>query len=146
MANDVTNTRLFGYQGGDVLIGGGGDDYIVGGAGKDLMRGGGGADKFVFQRISDSDLETRDIIYDFQVGLDKLVFTGLAKGEASLVVEDVFTGFGGLGHTEVHFVDGTDQLLMDLDGNGTMDMRMALIGVGNTLSLGDFIWEAPPPP
>jgi len=132
---------MFGGDGGDTLIGNGGDDYIRGDAGKDIMTGGEGQDIFAFQAVSDSDLNTRDIITDFQVGVDQLVFQNLLHGSFSLTVEQQFSGFNASGSTQAHFVDSTDQLLLDIDGDGQMDMRMTLTGVDSTLSANDFVWS-----
>lgn len=89
------NDTIYGGRGDDVIHGGAGDDYIygdtvlfaaagadelIGGLGNDTLQGGFGADTFVFdlgqsgadviQRIDSGSV-------DFQVGLDRLKFTGL---------------------------------------------------------------------
>lgn len=61
---------LKGKRGNDVLDGGDGRDKISGGAGNDLLTGGRNADKFIFTNGSG-----RDVITDFEEGLDKLSFT-----------------------------------------------------------------------
>ena len=133
---------LYGNLGGDTLNGGGGDDFIIGGLGKDTMTGGEGADRFVFRGGADSDLATRDIITDFQVGVDKLEFENMLQGQFTLVTETAFSGFTANGQTQAHFLDATDQLLFDVNGDGAMDMRMTLQGVdGTQLAATDFIWS-----
>ncbi len=135
---------LIGSTGADTLIGGGGADRIYGGWQKDVMTGGEGADLFIFDGMGDSDLVSRDIITDFQVGVDKLQFSGfLLSGEFSLTTEQVFSGFQATGNTQFHFVDPTDQLLIDMNGDAVMDMRMTLQGVdGSQLTKADIIWDA----
>jgi Ca2+-binding RTX toxin-like protein len=63
---------LAGQGGADVITGGAGDDIILDGAGADTLTGGAGADEFVFVRD-----DQRDIITDFEPGLDRIDLTGL---------------------------------------------------------------------
>lgn len=66
--------RLYGDSGDDQLDGGEGNDLIVGGSGKDTMIGGNGSDVFVFNVASESSTlaTSRDVIRDFQSGIDKI--------------------------------------------------------------------------
>lgn len=66
--------RLYGESGDDQLDGGDGNDFIVGGSGKDTMTGGSGSDVFVFNAASETSTlaASRDIIRDFQIGVDKI--------------------------------------------------------------------------
>jgi Ca2+-binding RTX toxin-like protein len=68
---------LFGFGGNDTLDGGPGNDFLVGGRGKDQLTGGGDADAFVYAALSDSGItaSTRDLIADFELGLDKIDLT-----------------------------------------------------------------------
>lgn len=137
-AGDTTAATLYGFDGADILTGGSGNDIIIGGRGKDVMTGGAGADRFVFQSVLDSDNDARDIINDFQVGVDKLVFEVQGAQQFDFLGEAAFTANG---HAQARFLDATDQLLIDVDGNGTMDMRMTLSGVdGTRLAASDFVW------
>ena len=72
------NDALFGFGGADNLLGGNGTDTLDGGAGidrlsgghgNDRLTGGAGADEFIFGRGGGS-----DVVTDFIVGLDRLVF------------------------------------------------------------------------
>ncbi|MCV3769072.1 M10 family metallopeptidase [Rhizobium sp. TRM95796] len=72
------NDKLFGYRGNDRLLGGAGTDVLnaglgkdilIGGNGNDRLTGGSGPDRFVFGRDGG-----RDVITDFDVGEDTLVF------------------------------------------------------------------------
>lgn len=60
---------IFGGQGNDEVNGGAGNDILSGDRGLDTLTGGGGADQFVLP----SSGANRDVITDFQPGLDKLV-------------------------------------------------------------------------
>jgi hypothetical protein len=71
------NDSLVGGAGGDTIYGGQGEDTIIGGAGNDILSGdrgfdtltgGGGADEFIMPSSGDN----RDLITDFQPGVDKL--------------------------------------------------------------------------
>ncbi|WP_433989321.1 M10 family metallopeptidase C-terminal domain-containing protein [Sulfitobacter sp. TBRI5] len=64
--------RILWRGGADILNGGAGDDIIIDGAGADILTGGAGADDFVFVRD-----DQRDVITDFQPGLDRIDLTGL---------------------------------------------------------------------
>ena len=136
------NDRLRGGFGADTLIGGEGNDLLVGGAGKDTMTGGAGADMFRFEAMTDSDSNTRDIITDFQVGMDSIDLTDVFDGSTSgfaLIGEAAFSASGA---AEARFIDATDQFLLDVDGNGSIDFRMTLQGVdGASLTSSDFIWS-----
>lgn len=67
------NDRLNGDQGNDKLYGGEGDDILIGGRGSDILAGGDGYDQFLLKR-GDSLNSELDVIQDFQVGIDKIVF------------------------------------------------------------------------
>ncbi len=134
-----TAAIVWGGAGADVIVGGAGNDVIVGGLGKDVMTGGAGADRFFFAAVQDSDSDARDIVTDFQPGQDQLDFRGIAHSGFRLIGEAEFSRGGG---TEARFLDATDQLLIDLDGNGSIDMRMTLQGVeGSRLVTSDFLWS-----
>ncbi len=104
-----------GLGGNDNLHGLGGDDFIIGGAGRDTFHGGAGADTLVFNDYSDSGVTglDRDVIMNFEVGIDKIDLSGLdaliGTGE-----DDAFTFIGNaafsgaLGELRVfNFVGGT---------------------------------------
>ena len=67
------NDNVSGDEGNDVLKGGAGNDYMDGGAGRDVIWGGEGADFFAFREGSG-----RDIVRDFDVSEDLLVFESLS--------------------------------------------------------------------
>jgi serralysin len=70
------NDWLYGGEGNDKLHGGWDNDVLIGASGSDVLVGGDGNDKFVFNR-GDSLLRGEfDVIPDFEVGMDKIVFQG----------------------------------------------------------------------
>jgi Ca2+-binding RTX toxin-like protein len=81
---------LSGDAGNDTIYGGSGGDLIIGGSGMDQLYGGFGADTFRFLP-GDSAANSPDVIHDFQVGLDKIEFSGFAPsvGSDDLTVEVV---------------------------------------------------------
>jgi serralysin len=70
------NDTLFGGQGNDKLHGGWDDDVLIGGRGSDVLVGGEGFDKFIFSPVDNLFYGGSDVIQDFQVGIDKIVFQG----------------------------------------------------------------------
>jgi Ca2+-binding RTX toxin-like protein len=76
------NDVLFSASGDDTLIGGDGDDRLYGADQNDDMTGGSGRDTFLFRTTADPQFfnplagEGHDVIRDFQVGEDQLMFSG----------------------------------------------------------------------
>jgi Ca2+-binding RTX toxin-like protein len=134
------NDSLEGGNGNDVLIGDTGDDKLVGGAGNDVLTGGLGADEFIFRSVTSG----IDVITDFN-GLDGagdegdlLVFQGIGIGGFAYLGSDAFTG--GSDNTEAR-VSG-NQVLIDINGDGTADIRITLTGLvsADQLSADDFLF------
>jgi Ca2+-binding RTX toxin-like protein len=78
---DDGNDKLYGGTGSDSLFGGAGNDsltagsdgsWLEGGVGRDLLVGGAGQDVFIFAAGSG-----RDMVVDFEVGVDRLVLDGI---------------------------------------------------------------------
>ncbi|MBW4614596.1 MAG: hypothetical protein KME21_15235 [Desmonostoc vinosum HA7617-LM4] len=81
---------LYGSRGNDKLYGGWDDDLLNGGRGSDILCGGDGYDKFVFNR-QDSLLKGEyDVIRDFQVGIDKIVFQNWGYANSDNWLEKMF--------------------------------------------------------
>ncbi len=80
LTGDSGNNVLDGRNGSDFLFGSDGNDTLIGGQGSDTMSGGADADTFVFSSLQGwgggTGLDGRDVITDFQVGVDVLEFTG----------------------------------------------------------------------
>ncbi|MCD8490220.1 MAG: Ig-like domain-containing protein [Desertifilum sp.] len=71
------NDILWGGKGFDLLIGGDGDDTLSGDLGGDTLIGGAGADVFVLRTSTAAvNLETADLIMDFELGIDQIGLTG----------------------------------------------------------------------
>lgn len=152
------NDRLLGNSGDDTLMGESGDDNIRGddgndaldgGAGQDLLDGGrgsdvltGGADGDLFRfRTFETDLAGKDVITDFQRGLDRILITDgdyapAAPGEFRFIGVQSFKGSAG----EVRYTDGAAGVTVhtDVNGDGAADFEFTLKGV-HSLSVSDFI-------
>ncbi|WP_149537287.1 beta strand repeat-containing protein [Siccirubricoccus phaeus] len=134
-----TAASLSGGGGADTLLGGAGADTLAGGAGADSLTGGAGADRFLFAAAADSTAAAPDRITDFTHGEDLLVFSGLLQGSFA------WRGAGGFsagGDTQARFADATQQLQIDLNGDGSLDMAVVLLGMNAAkLGAGDFLWS-----
>lgn len=86
--------KIFGGHGHDIINGGAGRDKIYAGTGSDELTGGRGADKFIFD-IRDG---YNNEITDFELGVDKIVFS---KGMGAL--EDIY--LSGVFEAEVRIGD-----------------------------------------
>ena len=95
--------RLKGGAGFDTLNGGNGDDLLVGGEGDDGMTGGDGADLF---RFGLGDGAGRDVIADFETGLDAIELVGLTADYARARFGAVLTLVETGGEIEVRSFDG----------------------------------------
>jgi Ca2+-binding RTX toxin-like protein len=85
--NDTINGEagsdiLSGDDGNDIVNGGDGNDYLTGGAGTDTLTGGNGEDDFLFsdQPFSNGAPSPTDILTDYNIGTDRLVFNRLQFG------------------------------------------------------------------
>jgi len=122
------------------------------GGGSDAITLGGGADKVLFKSAAESGLGVSgDTITGFNAGsgtssVDQLYLLGLVQGTMSFVGHNAFSAT--LGQTEVRAIDGatygglaaTDTVVqIDLDGNGTTDMEIKLLGTNvNNIDSGDI--------
>lgn len=139
------NDTLYGGAGQDSLQGEAGDDVLVGGAGRDKLKGGEGADIFRFTALSDSPTgaANRDIIQDFEQGLDRI---DLRQIDANVLTQadNAFrfigdSAFGGVAGQLRAVATGTTTLVTgDVNGDGVADFELALTGV-YTLAATDFL-------
>ena len=74
-----TGDVLDGGNGVDTIVGSAGRDYIMGGKGNDVLTGGDGSDRFIY---SVNQNNGHDVIKDFTVGKDKLVFTDVLSAQS----------------------------------------------------------------
>ncbi len=73
----ITNGKVDGGAGDDTLIGGSGNDILAGNTGVDTLTGGAGKDSFAFLDdpfVGGKALQKPDVITDFSIGEDNLVF------------------------------------------------------------------------
>jgi serralysin len=121
--NDSAN-RLASGAGSDTLVGNGGNDTLIGGAGKDYLTGGSGADSFAFSAGDSALGADRDIVTDFEKGIDKIDLHD--AGAKSFVGGALFSGVAG----EVRYVSWTDTTVIELDSNGDRiaDLQVQLSG------------------
>ncbi len=113
---------LRGGAGADSLNGGTGNDRLHGGAGADILRGGTGNDVFLFNERADFDRST-DIVADFVRGQDRLDLRGLGLGFIGKAA------FSGAPQIRAEQQGTTTTLLIDLDGNRSIDLTIKLQGV-----------------
>lgn len=130
------NDALQGREGSDVLRGGDGDELLLGQAGKDTLAGGIGIDRFIFTAPTESPPSgsRRDVIRDFQAGIDKIDLTAIDANPA-LAGNQAFA-FGTQVTTEA--VNGHTLVKVDISGSAAPELAIVLIG-NLTLSAADFL-------
>jgi Ca2+-binding RTX toxin-like protein len=109
----------------DSLTGSGLANTLTGGGGADTLVGGAGGDVFRYLLASDSTVAASDLINDFQHGIDKVNLTAIRTGAADKYV--------------ISTVGNNTQLDVDLHGDGSIDMRVLLVGK-SVLTSADLVW------
>ncbi len=145
------NDTLIGAGGYDTLVGGQGADILIGGAGWDKLTGGADADVFDFNTVAEIGkiLGTRDVVTDFQTGMDIIdVSTIDANGALAGVTAfswrgtGAFTGAAGQLQYTVVDLAGTvnDRTVIqgDINGDRLVDFQIHLNGVIK-LAVTDFV-------
>jgi len=133
---DNDNDVLYGNRNNDTLYGGNGADRLIGGLGRDTFYGGEGEDEFVFNRKNDStDTVDADKISDFVIGEDVIDLSGLA-GSLNYIGTAGFSG--AVGEVQAIGSGGTTRVKIDLDGDGTADMKIMVVGTVG-LTEADFL-------
>ncbi|MES2677561.1 MAG: cadherin-like domain-containing protein [Pseudomonadota bacterium] len=131
------NDNLAGDANNNMINGGLGADQITGNQGQDFLIGGAGADIFNFNSFSDSTINARDLIADFQRGQDKINLHNLNLAHHHIsfdanpndnVIEQ------GLSY---HFDQNQNTVIEYHDGNDSHNLVINLIGKIN-FSDGDF--------
>lgn len=126
------NDRLEGNTASNIIKGGAGNDRIYGGSGADRLYGGSGADSFIFKKISESTISTRDMIYDFsRAGGDKINLTAIdASTKISGNQAFVFIGEKDFskkaGELRYFHKSGDTFVYGDVDGDGKADFSVRL--------------------
>ncbi|MBF2065163.1 MAG: hypothetical protein IGS39_12180 [Calothrix sp. C42_A2020_038] len=116
------NDELDGGEGNDKLYGGWGNDILIGGRGNDILAGGEGYDQFVFKRGDGLLKGESDIILDFQVGIDKLVFKNWGNINPQQWLNEMFS-LGNITNTN-------DGVLFKFDG-GRNEGTLLLTGINS---------------
>jgi Peptidase M10 serralysin C terminal len=141
--------NLFGFGGNDALFGGAGGDTLAGGAGRDFLQGGTEPDVFYYSATTDSGVTnaTRDLILDFEDGIDRIDLHPIDAIKTNAATNDAFTFIG----TNVPFTGAAGQLRAywsaigqivegDVNGDKTADFSIELQDPvqGITLTSTDF--------
>ncbi|SFL84579.1 beta strand repeat-containing protein [Nitrosomonas communis] len=144
LKNNDKSVTFTGGQGGDAYIASNKGDIITGGLGGDVIALGTGADKLIYNAAAESDGQpapngSLDVINNFDVAADSIQFAAaLQTGTASFIGNAAFTSTGA---TQVSFTNVADAnpiaagaqpggaVKVDLNGDGTSDMTINLVGV-----------------
>ncbi|MAW85991.1 MAG: hypothetical protein CMJ42_05615 [Phyllobacteriaceae bacterium] len=136
---------LDGGAGSDILLGNNGNDTLRGRAGRDILYGGNDDDTFAYFSVADAGLlfADRDRIQDFSNGDDRIDLsavdadTGTAGNQAFTYVGRFFSGTAGelrsYENVGLTFIEG------DVDGDGSADFRIELLGTGLGIDGSDFV-------
>ncbi|MEM9213332.1 MAG: hypothetical protein AAGD25_03210 [Cyanobacteria bacterium P01_F01_bin.150] len=128
------NDELRGGKGRDRLVGQQGNDRLVGGLGNDVLIGGPGRDTYVYQSLRDG----VDTIRKFEANKDVFDLTEIFKNS-------IFTGDNDflrfINYVELAEVNGSTEVRVDADGNGsdTAMMTLAVVQGRTGLSSTNFI-------
>lgn len=137
LIGDAGSDTIYGGTGNDKLQGGVGNDTLYGEAGSDVLTGGAGSDRlyggadtvrdvFDFNLVTESTSASRDLIYDFKSGTDRIDLAGI-DAHAGTATNDAFAGFTGTTPTaysvwyakaDVDQDGSIDDLLLRADVNG----------------------------
>ncbi|MBS7789777.1 cellulase family glycosylhydrolase [Roseococcus sp. SDR] len=140
-ATIIDDDPAAGANGRLVLTGTAGADTLTGGAGADLLTGGAGADRFFFspgQAGTDRVTDFNTLDGGAAEG-DLLVIAAPAVGRFAWLGTGAFTG--GSDNSEARMQAG--QVLVDVNGDGTAEITIALTGLtsASQLSASDFLFS-----
>lgn len=144
------------FGGADLIYGGGGSDLIIGGTGGDILAGNdgnsgdGAVDVFRYFAISESGVSatTRDVIYDFEDGLDRIELdridanSALAGDQAfRFIGSNVNWDLSGAGQLRSRWTAFGQVLEADVNGDRKADFSIAIYDVPRsvTIDASDFI-------
>ncbi|CAN5438654.1 hypothetical protein BH10PSE6_BH10PSE6_24720 [soil metagenome] len=133
---------LIGGAGNDVLRGGAQSDKLTGGLGVDRLFGGLGNDRFVYGDAAESTVAGADWIRDWNAG-DRVDLSAIdadvgTAGDQALIYIGASAFSGAPGELRVTDNGSNTFISADLDGNGSADFSVKLIGV-HSLGSGSFV-------
>ncbi len=133
---ELGNDTLLGGDGNDKLNGGQGNDVLRGGAGFDDLTGSSGSDDFDYNTLAEIGLgTTRDIIRDFQAGMDDIDVSGL--GFSSFIGTAAFTAAGQIRATQIGL---NTQIQFNASGTSGAEATILLTNfTAANLTAGDFV-------
>jgi Ca2+-binding RTX toxin-like protein len=106
MDGDDSDNAFYGGAERDELEGGGGADFLDGQQGDDFLTGGAGADVFHFDLRDFSPIDN-EIIFDFEVGVDRISFAGNSFDDIS----------------DLHFIQVDADILIELSLSATIRLQ-----------------------
>ncbi len=89
---EIGNDTIYGGKENDLLLGQNGDDLIAGDLGKDTLIGGEGNDIFVLREAQNNNIDTADIIEDFNPNFDRIKIPENLTENDILLRTDALTG------------------------------------------------------
>ncbi|ABL66316.1 M10 family metallopeptidase C-terminal domain-containing protein [Chlorobium phaeobacteroides] len=133
--NDFDNI-IIGNNGWNTLKGMAGNDVLIGGSAADNLTGGDGRDIFLYNSVSDSSINSADVITDFTGGADKIDLSGIdansiEEGNQSFdsVILDGSDTFYAQG--QLRFDSVTGILYGNTDNDTAPEFSVRLLGVTN---------------
>jgi Ca2+-binding RTX toxin-like protein len=142
---------LIGNAGANALSGAGGNDLLTGGLGRDTLTGGADRDVFDFNALADSAVgaPSRDVITDFQRGLDDIDLTGIDantsrsgdQGFRFIGTQDFRGREGELRYQtfdQTGTANDTTVISGDINGDRIADFEIEIVGIVQ-LASGDFL-------
>lgn len=133
--------RMNGGDGADILNGGAGIDRIRGGGGADVMTGGGGGDLFYLSGSpfgADSTIASLDRITDFNTAEDQFILQSFNWTALSSYVATADFSAAGIAQVRATGDAGLQQVQVDYDGNGSVDLAVEVNIVGSPLTAANF--------
>ena len=137
LAGDAGNDSLDGGDGNDQFFAGDGNDTLIGGLGYDVFNAGAGADIIRFESKADSSTATRDLIVNYEHGLDKIDVSSLGYHDiaTSNAAQNVLTASYEASVNQTYITDTNSDFGFAIDGNYL-----------SSLGQSDFIFDAASPP
>lgn len=140
------NDYIYGNAAANVLRSNDGADTLTGGLGADTLWGGADADVFVYKAVNETGVtaKTRDVIMDFEVGVDKIDLTAIDAISTNLGSDAFdFKGVAAFSKTAGELIQtltaGGAIISGDVNGDGKGDFSIQIKGVTAMLTAGDFV-------